>query len=156
MNTHRHGALYVVEEPQDKKRIADALKAIDPRLFVEKQITFEQEAVWCVVCDVGGDQPPHTILEYRDEETGKPIPDLGWRLVERVQRMDRDGARLAAKVIRENKERVEKARADARAHWEDIGKDFQERMKPTRSAVLPRGQHLRMSRDKRRARGESV
>lgn len=156
MNSYRHGSLYVVEQARDKDEIQKALKAIDPRLFLEKQITFDQESVWCVVVDVGGEQGPLTILEYRDEETGKPIPDLGWRIVERVQRMDRDGQRLAAKVIRQNQERVERARADARAHWEDLGKEFQERMKPTRSAVLHRGQHLRRSRDKRRANGEIV
>lgn len=156
METYRHGALYVVEQTQDKKRIQDELKAIDPRLFVEKQITFDQESVWCVVVDVGSGHAPITILEYRDEETGKPIPDLGHRIVDRVKRMDRDGARLAAKVIKQNQARVDRARADARAHWEDLGKEFQERMHPVRSAVLPRGQHLRRSRDKRRNRGEKI
>lgn len=156
MSTYRHGSLYVVEHAREKDEIQAALRKIDPRIFLEKQVTFEQEAVWCVVVEVGGDQPPMTIMEYRDEETGKPIPDLGWRVVERVQKMDRDGGRLAAKVIRQNKERIDRARADARAHWEEIGKDFEQRMKPTRSAVLHRGQHLRRSRDKRRARGENV
>lgn len=156
METYRHGALHVVEHARDKDSIQKELKQVDPRIFLEKQITFEQEAVWCVVVDVGSGHAPITILEYRDEETGKPIPDLGHRIVDRVKRMDRDGQRLAAKVIRQNQARVDRARADARAHWEDIGKEFQERMHPVRSAVLPRSQALRLSRDKRRNRGEKI
>lgn len=155
MNSYRHGSLYVVEEARDKNEILQELKRIDRRLFLEKQITFDQESVWCVVVDVGGDQPPITILEYRDEN-GKPIPDLGWRIIEKMQRMERDGQMLAAKVIRDNQRRIDRAREDARRHWEDLGREFEERMSPTRSAVLHRGQYLRRSRDKRRNRGEKI
>jgi hypothetical protein len=155
MDTYRHGALYVVEGAKDKNEIQRELKKIDPRLFLEKQITFEQEAVWCVVVDVGSGEPPMTILEFRDE-IGKPIPDLSYRIVESMQKMERDGERLAAKVIKQNRAKIDRARADARAHWEEIGKDFEKRMSPTRSAVLPRSQALRRSRDKRRNKGEKI
>lgn len=155
MNTYRHGALYVVESGREKAEIDAALKAVDDRLFVEKQITLANESVWCVVVDVGGDQPPMTVLEFRDDK-GVPINELSWDIVERMKRMDRDGKHLAARVIRQNRDRIEGARKLAREQWEDIGGEFEKRMDPGYSAVLHRGQHLRRSRDKRRARGEKV
>jgi hypothetical protein len=56
----RHGALYVLRDRPNAESIQRALRDIDRRLFLEKQITYENDAVWCVVCDIGSGQPPVT------------------------------------------------------------------------------------------------
>lgn len=155
MTSYRHGALHVIETPKSKDEILRALKRIDDRLFIEKQVTFENEAVWCVVVNVGGDIPPLTILEWRDEH-GNPIPDLTSGIIGRVERMERDAGKLTAKVIKANADRLERARRDAREAWQDMGREFEARMKETRSAVLHRGIHLRRHRDRLRAMGAKV
>lgn len=151
---YRHGALTVIEYVREKDSLQQELRLIDDRLFLERQLTLVGEPVWCVVVNVGGDVPPITILEWRDDDDN-PLP-LSSGILERMRRMDRDGARLAARVIKQNRDRIEAARQKAKDDWEEIGKDVGGRMSGTRSAVLHRGQYLRRSRDKRRARGEKL
>lgn len=155
MPTFRHGALHVIEEAHDKDTIQRLIKKIDDRLFVEKQVTLAGEEVWCVVCDVGSEVPPITFIEWRDE-LGRPIPYLAERLVQRVQQMDRDAGRLYSKVIAANAAMIETQRQAAMSQYEAIMDDMLPRMGPGHSAVLPRGQWLRQSRDRRRSRGEKV
>lgn len=152
---YRHGALMIVEEAKPQNEILRALRQIDPRLFLERQLSLEGQAVWCVVCDVGSDYPPLTVLEWRDSSE-HPIHELSSGIVERVARMERDGATLAASVIKKNSDRIERKKLETQAHWADLGTEFEQRMSPGHSAVLPRGQYLRRSRDKRRARGERI
>lgn len=152
MTQYRHGALTVIETAKSQNEILRELKKIDPRLFLERQVTLENQAVWCVVCDVGGDSPPLTILEWRDSED-HPIHELSSGIVGRVQRMERDGGKLADRVIKQNAQRLEKQKAESAAHWRDIGTDFERLMSPGHSALLPRGQYLRRSRDRQRAKG---
>lgn len=154
MIEYRHGALYVIEDARDSDSLLRDLRAIDDRIFLERQITLENEAVWCVVVNVGGDHPPLTILEWRDQE-GNPL-ELSSGIVDRVARMDRDEKRLIASVMRQNAERIEAQRQQSRAEWREMGEDFQKRTSSGYSAVLPRGQYLRRSRDKRRGRGDKV
>lgn len=155
MTSYRHGALLVIEDAKPHDEILRSLKAIDDRLFLERQVTIDGQAVWCVVCDVGGDHAPLTILEWRDEDD-HPIHELSSGIITRVQRMERDGRRLAAKVIKENADRLERKKLENQTTWGEIGSDFEKRMSPGYSAMLPRGQYLRMSRDKRRNRGERI
>lgn len=151
----RYGALAVVEEAHPKDSIQQLLRQLDERLFLEKQITLTNEQVWCVVCDVGLDQPPMTILEWRDAE-GRPLPYLTASIVDRVARMDRGGSGLYAKVVRANAAMIERRRREALAEWEEISADMIPRMAETRSAVLPRGQWLRRSRDRLRRQGRKL
>lgn len=155
MLTARHGALTVVEQAHPKEFVQARLRELDDRLFLEKQITLSNEEVWCVVVDVGLGHPPMTILEWRDD-SGRPIPYLSERIVGRVAQMDRDAGKLYAKVIAANAALVEMQREHALQEWEAISEDMIPRMSGTRSAVLPRGQWLRRSRDRRRARGEKL
>lgn len=152
MTQYRHGALTVIETAKSQNEILRELKKIDPRLFLERQVTLEGQAVWCVVCDVGSDSPPITILEWRDSED-HPIHELSSGIIGRVQRMERDGGKLADRVIRQNAEILAKKRAETREQWSDIGTDFERLMSPGHSALLPRGQYLRRSRDKKRSMG---
>jgi hypothetical protein len=153
-NSYRHGALTVIENVKPKNEIQLELRKIDPRLFLERQVTLEGQAVWCVVCDIG-DQPPVTILEWRDSE-GHPLPELSAGIIGRVQRMEQQNGNITARVIRANEAKIAEARRTADGHWSDIGKDFERLMSPAHSALLPRGQSLRRSRDKMRSKGFRV
>ncbi len=154
-NSYRHGALTVIETPKAQNEVLRELKMIDPRLFLERQVTLEDQAVWCVVVDVGSDSPPITILEWRDSE-GHPIHELSGGIVGRMQMMDRNGAKLTDRVIKQNADRIEAKRRETQQHWADIGTDFERLMSPGHSAVLHRGQHLRRSRDKLRSQGWKI
>lgn len=151
----RHGALTVIEEAKPKDQVQRLLKQLDDRLFLEKQMTLSNEEVWCVVVDVGLGHPPITLLEWRDEQ-GRPISYLSDRIVARVAAMDRDGKRLSARVVEHNAAIVRSRRERVRAELTEIMDDMAPRMSGMRSALLPRGQYLRRSRDKRRARGEKL
>lgn len=153
MEEFRYGALYVLRERPNMEAIQRTLRDIDRRLFLEKQITYENEAVWCVVCDIGGGHPPVTLLEYRHE--GKPIPiDSG--IIERVQRMERDGEKLTRRTIEANRVMIEQKRKRAHDAYEEIARDMVPRIQGQTRPVLHRSQALRMSRDKRRSRGEKL
>ncbi len=156
MISYRHGALHVVESARPQQQVLRDLRSIDDRLFLEMQLTTAGEEVWCVVCDVGSGQPPITIMEWRDQETGRPIMELTSGLAERVSRMDRDGSRLSARVVRANEAKVEEQRRAAYDIYREIATDMVPRMRPTRSVVLPRSQSLRLARDKARGQGRNV
>lgn len=151
---YRHGALSVVETVRDRDFVQRELRKIDDRLFVEKQLTYSGEAVWCVVVSVGGDVPPITLLEHRDP-TGRPL-ELSGSLIDRAARMERDGSRLSAKVIRQNADRIESARQKMASELQELGADGDRLTRSTHSALLHRGPHLRRSRDKRRAQGDKI
>jgi hypothetical protein len=132
--------------------IARELRSLDQRLFLEKQITYQGDAVWCVVCDIGGGQPPVTLLEYRGRDR-EPIP-LDSGIIDRVRRMERDGEKLTRRSIEANRQMVETQQRRSRDAYEEIAIDMVPRIFDRKRPVLPRSQALRMSRDKRRARGE--
>jgi hypothetical protein len=151
----RHGALAVVRSVAAPDEVQRALKRLDPALFVEQQIGFDQEPVWCVVCDIGDAGPPVTIMEWRDPD-GSPIPYVSLDLVDRVARMERDGARLTASAIEKNQAIVEAGKRERRQQYLDMQADIMPSILGKRSVNLPRGQSLRMMRDKARARGDKV
>jgi hypothetical protein len=154
MRIARHGALAVVETAHPKDHILRALRQLDDRLFLEKQITLQNEEVWCVCISVGSEIPPITLVEWRDDE-GRPIHYLSDRLVARVANLDRDERVLKQRVLDANLALVDEKRKQADAAYAEIELDLP-RLKGTRSAVFPRGQYLRRSRDKRRGRGEKA
>jgi hypothetical protein len=154
LSEYRYGALYVIRENSDDA-LRRELKRIDDRLFFEKQITYTDEEVWCVCVDFSGDQPPMTILEWRDEK-GRPIPYLDSGIIERVKQVDRSGRQLSERVLRENQARIESLRRQSREQYTEVARDMVPRVLDQRRPVLHRSQALRMSRDKRRARGEKA
>ena len=155
MNSYRHGALTIIESPKSHNEVLRALKSIDQRLFLERQVTIDDQAVWCVVVDLGTDEPPITILEWRDSDD-HPIHELSSGIVDRVARMDRDPKALFARVQAINEKRRITKRQEAQAQWADMGADFGRRISPGHSALLHRGQHLRRSRDRQRNMGRNV
>lgn len=153
--TYRHGSLFIMESPRSRDEINVELRKLDERLFLERQMTLSNESVWCVVCDVGSGVVPMTIYEWRDPD-GNPIAEPSMGIVDRISRMERDGSKLVARVVKQNSDLIESKRNTTHHAYSEIGSDFQRLMAPGHSAVLPRGQHLRQSRDKRRSRGEKV
>lgn len=152
---HRDGALFVVRQAGDREWLTKELRKIDDRLFCELQVGFDQQPVWCVVCEVGGDVPPITLHEWRDEQ-GRPIPELSSGLLDRVNAMERDGHKLAAKAILANKQLIERGRQERFARFHDQVEEILPSVTGVRSVALHRGDHLRRSRDKLRARGWKV
>lgn len=156
LTTHRHGALYVVGDSPDE-HYRKEIKRIDPRLFLERQVTLANEVVWCVVLDAGLPEGPVTVLEWRGRG-GRPV-DLSSGLLDELRRMKQQlgrGDDAFVAVAQANQRLIERRRLESRAAYEDIVADMLPRMTGTRSAVLHRGVHLRRARDKRRARGEKV
>jgi hypothetical protein len=73
--------------------------------------------------------------------------------VDRVQQMERQSEGLSRRVLKANEDRIMASRRSAQQHWAEIGTDFERLMSPGHSALLPRSQALRMSRDKKRSQG---
>jgi len=145
--------LLVAEESAEGAAVARALRDHDSELRLVPQ---HSESLggryWAVYRYAGSEKPAEPVCTWLGEN-GEPIP-LSFGLVEKVKRLDRssrdetpeaDAANAALKVSndRERDRRVE-----------DLVDDWYRR--EGRLAVLPRGQHLRRARDKRRARGENV
>ena len=155
MNEYLSGGLYVVEKPKASHWVNRALRQLDPDLFLERQLTYDGGMVWCVVCETGGDRPPVTLLEFRDDN-GKPIPEPTESLVQRAARMERSAEALNRYVREANERRKQEISRRAIEQTREISLDVMPRISPTRSVLLPRGQYLRRSRDRARARGARV
>lgn len=153
MTEYRSGSLYVVERPKSAHWVNRALKQLDDRLFLERQLTFDNQQVWCVVIGMG-DQEPMTLLEFRDDQ-GNAIPDPTEMIVQRVARMDR-GPGLYQRVMEKNRKMRERITQKAMDETREVALDVVPRISSTRSTLLPRGAYLRQSRDRQRARGEKV
>lgn len=152
--TYRHGALHVIESVGNKDDLQRSLKRIDDRLFLERQVTFTGEVVWCVCCEVGGDLGVITLLEWRDEHD---VPlELSSGILHRMERMERDGGKLAQQVMLRNQEMIQMKRKEAQDAYREIAKDMIPRIEGRSRTILHRSQALRMSRDKHRASGKKV
>lgn len=129
---YRLGALHVVQDTHDKWWIDRLLHQIDERLFAEKQLTFADEQVWCVVEDTGeqnGESRFVVVHEFRDGH-GKPIPYLTEAIVDEMRRRAQDGTgniREASRIAqRRNQERVDARRRATQEAAEDINRDFEQ------------------------------
>jgi hypothetical protein len=123
---YRYGALAVVETAQDYQFIDHALKQLDPRLFLERQLTFDNEFMWTVQLDVP-DQPPVWILDWEDAD-GRPINAPTFGIVDRVKDsmkrgpVDNEEHRRRNDALRERRKRqhqeevAELAREHIKAH----------------------------------------
>jgi hypothetical protein len=151
MFVNRMGALAIVERPAAKHEINRLLRQYDPTLSVEQQMRRGGELVWCVIKDCGI-LGVRTVYDYRDED-GTPIPMLSERIVDHFRRRENESlADLVARADAENARLVADRRARAQEGYETAASEMRKMV--GRSAVLPRSQALRMSRDKARARGE--
>lgn len=154
-STRQVGSLAVIEETVDRKRIDAELRRFDPNLFLDAEIDTRGRFVWAVMEHLGSERPPHLVFEWRDER-GEPLP-LSSGLIEQIRKIAARRSRGVSvfDVVRDANEqrRSEATRASERA-YEEITEDLLPRLGGRRSAALPRSQALRMSRDRRRGRGE--
>lgn len=154
----RHGALAVVQATQPKERIDYLLRQIDPNLFCELQLTYDGDQVWCVVENVGGDQVPVTVLEFRDS-TGEPIAGLTEQIVDRMRQRARilhesNDRSIAASAGRradiENARKLERQEAESLANYTEAAAEYRRLIRRGNNAAVPRSAGLAASR--RRAR----
>lgn len=157
---YRMGALCVVENVSDTDWINRRLKQIDGRLFVEKQLTFAEEEVWCVVEDTGeqyGADRFVCVYEFRGPD-GRPVPYLTERIVEVMLRRAQEGTGnvLEARKIAQqrNAERQQRIREETDGHYHDIAKDFQDHRTMGNFMVVPRSRQL--ARTRARVRSQTV
>jgi len=140
MPIYQSGGLYIVEQAPRKNQILRQLKQIDDRLFLERQISFDNKPVWCVCCDVGLDQAPLTLIEYRDD-AGEPIPEPTEQLVWRVAQMERDAGKLSKRILEANNQLIEDRKQKARDEISEVTRDVYK--SATRLPLFHRGPHLR-------------
>jgi len=147
---HRSG-LTVVEDSLDIRAIDAGLRLIDDRLFLTYEIE-QGRQLWRVLYD-RGDEPPATIADWRDAR-GRPLP-LSSGLLELVKSLrPRSGEVDLEASQKANEERAAREQAESDAAMDEIAADVGPRISDKRSAVLHRGVHLRLARDRRRAQGK--
>lgn len=130
--------LYVVEQASDVRAVEASLAEIDPALFLSWEIEGDRK-VYRVLYD-RGDQTPAEIARW-------PYP-LSSGLVELVKSLrPREGPDLE-RAQRANEQKAERETRDFEETVDEIAKDVGKRISGKRSAVLHRGQHLRLARSR--------
>jgi hypothetical protein len=156
MYLRRQGDLVLAENDPLATQIQRKLREIDGRLFLEKQIRLpDQRPCWYVMHGGSLDEEPLALMEWSGPD-GVPL-ELSWSLVDRViaHRLDRSPqAKLAHQHALKANERWQESRSrSSENEYEAVSEEVVPLLNPVHSAVLPRGVHLRMHRDKMRARG---
>lgn len=150
----RHGGLHIIQAVSSKDEINRQLRELDAALFVEKQLTLDQEAVWCVVEDRGSAYPPVTVYEFRDER-GRPIPELTERVVEVMKMRAQAGLdpqALLNRIDAKNAAREAERKGDMREGLDQSLKEWETMRRG--QPVVPRSRGLYLSRAKQRAKGK--
>ena len=141
--------------PADEATVTRALRRLDDRLFLDPEVEPLGPYVYLTVkYHLGSGHPPSTVLEWRNPD-GTPKP-LSMGIVEQVKRQE--GAMATAfhdAMVANELKRQKAAEAVGEAAY-DIAYSGGRSAAGTRSVNLARGQSLRRSRDKRRARGEKI
>lgn len=152
--TQTEGGL-LVPEAMDERAVSRLLRQYDPELrLVPPGVTLtgetrEQVRSYRVARYAGSERPIQFVCGWWDER-GEPLP-LSSSLLDRVMELDRNTrAKYLDDVARNELARQERDK-NAKRDYEAIQDN--NTFKHGRP-VLPRSQSLRMSRDKRRARGE--
>lgn len=126
---YRYGAFYVVEDAQSHQIIDAALKRLDPRLFLERQLTLDQEFVWTVQLDVG-DQVPVWVFDWRDDDD-RAINEPTFRIVDEVAAMVKRGPISNEDHRRRNAELAERRRRDAMDEVAELARDYAKHRRTT-------------------------
>jgi hypothetical protein len=150
--THESG-LVLAEQSGDWAALERELKRRDPLLSLEGLIAPKWGRLLWRVRREAGPGRPETVFFWMNTTTGEPYP-LSSGLLDEFDRQDKNNTRRDYKDEDELEERrqAERARQLERDN-EGIYDNWAFRHgRP----VLPRSQSLRMSRDKRRAKGEKI
>ncbi len=150
------GGLAVAFSPTTTKQVERELARLDPGLFLDPELEPHGPrgpyVYLTVKHHIGHGHPPVPVLEWRDHRGPWPA---SMAIVEHVRRreggLDRAFERAAAA---NEKKRADTIRTVGEQTY-DVALDARKAAGKT-SAVLPRSQALRRSRDKARARGRNV
>lgn len=142
--------LVLTEYGMDHAAIERELRKRDPLLSLQGWPSQTLGVVlWKVVRDCGSERPPETVCVWQSDR-GEPFP-LSSGLLNMVDRLDRN---TPARVLSDDELNDRHRRELGRQRERDNEALRGDHLFPHGHAVLPRSQSLRMSRDKRRARGE--
>jgi hypothetical protein len=135
----------------DEAAVARALKEYDRDLVLIPQDSDHYgRRIYKVARKVGGDRPVEWVVSWRTRE-GEALP-LSHRLVEKVKELDLNSRNKVDDPDDLNAQLRAERQRDLDREMENLREDWSMKSRP----ILPRSQSLRMSRDKRRARGEKV
>ena len=154
----RAGPLVLAEASVEQEAFQRELRKLDARLFLERHLLNDGRPVWTVQEHVGeraGGPSPYRTVCYWDDDHGDPLP-LTWRLLDKVKQLEGGWETVMERMLETTEGKVAMSQAALRDDATEIAADVLPRMKDTRSAVLPRSQSLRMSRDRQRANGKVV
>lgn len=124
MTETRHGDLLLAEYTADERQVSAALKEYDPHLRLIWEVDRETgRQVWIVVSVWSPEHPAVTILNWRENGCGDPLP-LTMRIVSDVRRLREQDPVKASKAIDAANQKVKddaakQARTDALAVADD-------------------------------------
>lgn len=135
----------------DEASVSRALREHDDtlRLVPQDSDTYGRR-IYRVARIVGGDRPVEWVVTWRTRE-GDALP-LSHRLVEKVKELDLNSRNRVDDPDELNAALRSEQQRDFDREMENLKEDWLMKSRP----ILPRSQALRMSRDKRRGRGEKV
>lgn len=145
----------MAETAGDERSIGAELRSLDDRLFLDREFDKHTGVLFYTVKYHRGDQPPDLILDWRDVND-RPRP-LSSGVTNEVRRMMQSGTveEKIAKARKRQGELNEQKRDRLFQQAAEVAQEW-ERYDQVRSGLLPRGQWLRQSRDRMRARGRKV
>lgn len=133
----------------DEQAVSRALREYDDELRLVPQPT-DTGLAYQVRRWRGGDRPSEFLFFWADDH-GNPLP-LSMRLLDLVKQHDKNTQ--SKRLDADARNALKQAREDA--HWEAEMEALTTDWMPSNGRpILPRSTGLRMSRDKRRARGEN-
>lgn len=152
------GGLAVAFSSVDEATITRALRRLDDRLFLDPEVEphgpYGPYVYMTVKYHHGSGTPPTCVVDWREPD-GRPKP-LSYALVDQVKRQEGAMARAVSDAIAANeRKRQEAIRAVGEGAY-DVVMDGGRSAAGKKSVNLPRSQSLRISRDKRRAKGERI
>ena len=146
--TETDGGLVIAQEGESAAAVARELQRHDSDL----QLRLSPSGYWKVYRQVAGDKPLEFVCAWMDS-SGNAYP-LTMGLVDLVKMLDRNTRVAAPDVDKMNARHREQFEENQQAMIQDLVDDW--RVREGRSAMLPRGQSLRMARDKQRNRGVKI
>lgn len=143
-------------EAADERVVDEALRTIEPNLFLNKEID-PQGRLFYSACLFNGERAPDPITVAVDwRETDGTPKQLSEGLVYEIKRMQQAGGVNLKSIMKRNAALRSKMDDERQQIQEDIARDFDRHKAIGNFAIVPRSQGLRRSRDKLRARGHKV
>ena len=150
------GGLAAAYHTVTSEEVQRELQKLDRGLFLDPEIEFHgpygKYLYWTVKHHIGSGQPPIPVLEWRDYNGPKP---LTFAIVEAVKRREGGLEDAVRKVLAANEKKRQETEKQVGDDAYEVALDARKATGKT-SAVLPRSQALRRSRDRQRARGNKV